>query len=55
MSNDELRDECIKHGVKVTDKHIENIQNLFEFLKVYEMTENARLNNKQVPIEDSNS
>ena len=28
--------ECQKIGVKANDKHIENIQNLFDYLKVFE-------------------
>ena len=36
MTNEDLQRECEKYGVQTTDKHIDNIQNLFEYLKVFD-------------------
>lgn len=36
MNNSSLKEECAKNGLEPSEKHVENIQNLFEYLKEFE-------------------
>ena len=42
MDNPMLAKECEKLGIEVSEKHIDNIQNLFDYLKKFE----AEIENK---------
>lgn len=49
MANEDLAKECEKVGITPTDKHIENIQSLFEHLKKFD----AILEGKQVQAQET--
>ena len=36
LKNQELKDECLKYGLPVSDRHIHNIQTLFNYMKSFE-------------------